>query len=199
VKVRLSEDSWAAIIGVSRTAKIQGNLLKMLDPGDSEAAAEYLRQAIAEDKDRNRKRLDITRRVQSQNADLTAAQERNEALVNELRQAAEAAEEARTEAEQARAEAERARDDIEHELDYMQKRTQFELMGRIVRVALVIIVGVGTVTTAMYATALFTAVAPSDVTLLGNTWSNMLGILLTNSFSIVATIMGIKHVTDSSG
>jgi hypothetical protein len=36
-----------------------------------------------------------------------------------------------------------------------------------------------------------------DTTLLGNAWTNMFGILLTNSFSIIGTIMGVKYATES--
>jgi hypothetical protein len=77
----------------------------------------------------------------------------------------------------------------------IQKRTQFELVGSIVRVALQIIVGVGVTTTALYAMALFQGL---DTTLLGSTWSNMFSILLTNSFSIIGTIMGVKYASAKS-
>ena len=32
-----------------------------------------------------------------------------------------------------------------------------------------------------------------DTQIIGSTWSNMFGILLTNAFSIVGTIMGVKY------
>ena len=47
----------------------------------------------------------------------------------------------------------------------------------------------------MYITALLSGV---DTTLLGNAWSNMFGILLTNSFSIIGTIMGVKYATEKT-
>jgi len=56
--------------------------------------------------------------------------------------------------------------------------------------------GVGVTTTLLYAIALFTG--GTDTTLLGNTWSNLFGILLTNSFSIIGTIMGVKYASDSA-
>ena len=37
-----------------------------------------------------------------------------------------------------------------------------------------------------------------DTALLGNTWSSLLGILLTNSFSIIGTIMGVKYASESN-
>ena len=75
----------------------------------------------------------------------------------------------------------------------MQKKTQFELISTIVKVALVVILGVGVITTVMYALALTTG---ADTQIIGSTWSNMFGILLTNAFSIVGTIMGVKYATE---
>lgn len=34
-----------------------------------------------------------------------------------------------------------------------------------------------------------------DTQIIGSTWSNMFSVLLTNAFSIVGTIMGIKYAT----
>jgi len=45
----------------------------------------------------------------------------------------------------------------------------------------------------MYALALTTG---ADTQIIGSTWSNMFGILLTNAFSIVGTIMGVKYATE---
>jgi len=75
----------------------------------------------------------------------------------------------------------------------MQKRTQFELIGTIVKVALWVIIGVGVLTTLMYGWAITSG---TDTQIIGSTWSNMFGILLTNAFSIVGTIMGVKYATD---
>ena len=75
----------------------------------------------------------------------------------------------------------------------MQKKTQFELISTIVKVALYVIIGVGILTTVMYGLALFSG---ADTQIIGSTWSNMFGILLTNAFSIVGTIMGVKYATE---
>jgi len=45
----------------------------------------------------------------------------------------------------------------------------------------------------MYAWAMSSG---TDTQIIGSTWSNMFGILLTNAFSIVGTIMGVKYATD---
>ena len=76
----------------------------------------------------------------------------------------------------------------------MQKKSQFELIGTIVRVALYVILGVGIVTTAIYMLAIYT---DKDTQIIGSTWSNMFGILLTNAFSIVGTIMGVKYASEN--
>ena len=92
--------------------------------------------------------------------------------------------------------AEKAKEEAVYDLDLMQKKSQFELIGRIVQVALWIIMGVGITTTVLYSIALFN---PSvDTTLLGNAWSNLFGILLTNSFSIIGTIMGVKYASEGN-
>jgi len=93
--------------------------------------------------------------------------------------------------------AESAKKAAENDLDLVQKKTQFELIGNIVNVALYTIMGVGIITTALYAAALFWG-GSQDTTLLGNTWSNLFGILLTNSFSIIGTIMGVKYAAEKS-
>ena len=82
-----------------------------------------------------------------------------------------------------------------NDLDLMQKKTQFELIGRIVSMALWIIAGVGIFTTALF---MFAMITDRDLTIIGNTWSNLFGILLTNSFSIIGTIMGVKYASEGN-
>lgn len=198
--LKLSDDVWASLIVLAQQNKIylEGNVLKVLDPGDSQAYQGYLRQAVAADAEKREKRLEVSKGVQATNSELIAAKEALEASEAELKAALEKAYRAQEEAEESRQDAERAREEAVKDLDYLQKRTQFELMGQIVRVALWVVVGVGAVTTGMYAVALFGPdTNASDTTLLANTWSNMFGILLTNSFSIIGTIMGVKYATDS--
>ena len=91
--------------------------------------------------------------------------------------------------------AEEAKVAAENDLDIMQKKSQFELIGNIVNYALYIIVGTGVVTTSLYLMAIMTE--SNETTLIGNTWSNLFGILLTNSFSIIGTIMGVKYASGS--
>jgi methyl-accepting chemotaxis protein len=83
-----------------------------------------------------------------------------------------------------------------NDLDIVMKKSQSELIKIIVKVALAVIVGVGLVTTILYWAAIITG---QDTQIIGSTWSNMFSVLLTNAFSIVGTIMGIKYATQESG
>ena len=96
--------------------------------------------------------------------------------------------------EQARIEAETSKEVALNDLDLLQKKTQTELIGKIVRVALIVILSVGVITTGLYVTAMLT---DKDTQIVGSTWSNMFGILLTNAFSIIGTIMGVKYASEN--
>ena len=82
-----------------------------------------------------------------------------------------------------------------NDLDVVLKKSQNELIKIIVKCALAVIVGVGLVTTGLYWIAIITN---QDTQIIGSTWSNMFSVLLTNAFSIVGTIMGIKYATQDS-
>jgi hypothetical protein len=207
----------------AKKISLEGNILKVIDPdGDVEFEA-YIKESIEKDKDNRRKRLDVTRQVQSQNTDLTKWKKENERVNKQLTKALEEAEEsnkamlvakqeaelaledaqkakidaenARVEAEKARHEAEQAKNLAENDLELMQKKTQFELIGSIVKVALWVIMGVGGVVTAVYLIALFKGL---NTDVIGSTWTNIVSILLTNSFSIVGTIMGVKYANQDN-
>ena len=79
-----------------------------------------------------------------------------------------------------------------NDLDVMIKKSQSELIKVIVKCALSVIIGVGVVTTVLYWMAMVTG---KETQIIGSTWSNMFSVLLTNAFSIVGTIMGIKYAT----
>ena len=111
----------------------------------------------------------------------------------ELQDALEEARNATWEAEKLKEEAEKGKEQALEDLELMQKRSQFELIGMIVRIALIVICGVGVITTIMYGIALTSG---QDTQIIGSTWSNMFGILLTNAFSIVGTIMGVKYASE---
>jgi methyl-accepting chemotaxis protein len=79
-----------------------------------------------------------------------------------------------------------------NDLDAMIKKSQSELIKIIVKCSLAVIIGVGIVTTILYWVAIVTN---KETQIIGSTWSNMFSVLLTNAFSIVGTIMGIKYAT----
>ena len=216
--MKLDKNTKNQLIELYKTKKIslEGNILKLIEPDGDEEFTSYIKESIDRDKDSRRKRLDITKQVQIQNADLTKWKNENERVNKELTSALEEAKEssksmlvakqeaedsleeaqkARFEAEKARQEAENAKISAENNLDLIQKKSQFELIGTIVRVALWVILGVGIVTTGMYLLALSMGL---DTTVIASTWSNIIGILLTNAFSIVGTIMGVKYASESN-
>lgn len=178
MKLNLNEEARAALIdiGGSRGIFIEGNILKLLEPSD-DSFKEYIDTAIQKDDERRKKRLEITKQVQDKNKELQQKADENDSLMLELKEALKIAEDAK----------EAALSD----LDVIQKKSQFQLIGSIVSYALWVIVGTGIITTFMYAMAIYWG--STETTLIGNTWSNLFGILLTNSFSIIGTIMGVKY------
>jgi hypothetical protein len=87
---------------------------------------------------------------------------------------------------------EKEKDAALNDLDAIIKKGQSELIKVIVKCALAVIIGVGIVTTLLYWAAIITN---KETQIIGSTWSNMFSVLLTNAFSIVGTIMGIKYAT----
>jgi len=189
--IEITEHTRNVLLEVAKKKKIyvEGNFLKLLKaPKGDKEFEEYLTVCKDKDSTARKKRLSVTKQVQSQNKELEKAAKENEQLLLDLQVALD-------EAKEAEKEAQKLRDEAVEDLDMLQKRTQFELIGLIVKVALIIIIGVGVTTTLLYSVAML---AGEDTTLLGNAWSNMFGILLTNSFSIIGTIMGVKYATEKN-
>ena len=194
--IEVTEHTRNVLLEVAKTKKIyvEGNFLKLLKaPKGDKEFEEYLLFCKEKDKTTRRKRLEVTKQVQQQNKELIAKQEETDSLMLELQEALESAKNAEWEADKLREEAEKGKEKALEDLDLMQKRSQFELIGTIVRVALIIIVSVGIITSLMYGIALLSG---QDTQIIGSTWSNMFGILLTNAFSIVGTIMGVKYASE---
>ena len=122
------------------------------------------------------------------------AQEENSKITEDLKIALEAAEEEKRKAELSKLDADKAKDAALNDLDILQKKSQTALISTIVKVALIVILSVGVITTLMYSIAMITG---KDTQIIGSTWSNMFGILLTNAFSIVGTIMGVKYASEN--
>ena len=189
---------------------LEGNILKIIEADEDDIEfSTYLSEAIDKDKSTRKRRLEVTKQVQEQNDELLSWQRENQHLTDSLKlalseseqskseaiAAKEEAEQARALAEESRIEAEDAKDLALNDLDILQKKSQTELISTIVKVALAVILSVGVITTIMYAIAMWTG---KDTQIIGSTWSNMFGILLTNAFSIVGTIMGVKYASEKS-
>jgi Fe2+ transport system protein B len=177
------------ILGAYKDTRLmlEGNILKVIkaEEGDDEFAA-YIKEATEKDKDNRRRRLEITKQVQERNKELQNTEAKILSINEELKTALD-------DAETAKKSAEAAKDAALNDLDVLQKRSQTELISTIVKVALFVILGVGVITTVLYMIAMF---AGKDTQIIGSTWSNMFGILLTNAFSIVGTIMGVKYASE---
>ena len=171
-----------------RRLNLEGNILKIFEAeeGDDEFKR-YLDTSLEKDRESRKKRLEVTKQIQSRNKELLESEEENIRINEELKIALK-------ESEEAKEDATRAKDEALNDLDVLQKRSQTELIGTIVRVALGVILSVGVITTIMYGIAMSTG---KDTQIIGSTWSNMFGILLTNAFSIVGTIMGVKYASEN--
>ena len=186
--VKVTKHTRDLLLEIAKTKKVylEGNILKLITSDDDEFN-QYIKTCVDRDKETRRKRLAVTKDVQKKNQELKSAFE-------DLHLSKDEAHRLKDEAEQLRDEAEMAKEIAETDLSLLQKKTQTELMGNIVNVALFVIVGVGIVTTIMYLVAI---VADVETQVIGSTWSNLTGILLTNAFSIVGTIMGVKHANST--
>jgi Fe2+ transport system protein B len=199
---------------------LEGNILKLIDSEEDSEFSQYIKTCIDKDKESRKKRLDITKQIQNKNTELENLNTENTRILeelqitldnvenskqqiecqnNELLTWKEENERIQNELQEEMKRTESAREDAEHakanalsDLDLLQKKTQTELMGNIVKVALGVIMFVAVITTSMY---VFSIVMGKEVNTIGPAWSNMFGILLTNAFSIVGTIMGVKYAT----
>ena len=181
--ITFSKDTCNDLIALYKTKKIslEGNILKVIKGGDSEFQ-KYLEDAKQRDNDTRRKRLEITKQVQQQYKDLIDSNTEREKLMAELQASL--------------AQSEKLKNAAVEDLETLQKRTQFELVGLIVKVALAVIGTVAFLTSILY----FYVISKGlDAKIIESTWSNLFGILLTNSFSIIGTIMGVKYASGEKG
>jgi len=160
---------------------LEGNILKVIDPESDKEFSKYIKKCIDEDKSRQTKRLGITKTVQKQNLDLQKAKDEIERINEELKNSLD--------------ETNKAKELVEYDLDILQKKNQYQLINTIVNVALVVIVGVGILTTLMYMITMFSG---KDTQIIASAWTNTISILLTNAFSIVGTIMGVKYLQEEN-
>jgi hypothetical protein len=204
----------------TRGIGLEGNIIKLFDTDGDDEFKKYIDSCLEDDKEKRRLRLTITKQIQSQNKELSELNQENQRILSELQQTLSDVEESRltfevqnrelnewkldnirlteeltnemVKSEKARVDAETAKKNAENDLDLLQKKNQTELISIIVKVALWMIVGVGVTTTAVY---IITLSMGKDTQIISAAWANMFGILLTNAFSIVGTIMGIKYAS----
>jgi flagellar biosynthesis GTPase FlhF len=204
MKIQKSTRDILLEIAKHKRVYVEGNFLKLIEPeeGDEEFE-EYLKLCKEKDSTSRRKRLEVTKQVQKQNSELERAQKENkrvnrqlekalneaidfaeqskkskeeaETAKEELEVALQLAEQSKEEAHKLKSEAEHAKEVAETDLSLLQKKTQTELMGSIVRVALWVIMGVGFVTTGLY---VFVLLLGHDSKIIESTWSNLFGILI---------------------
>lgn len=164
---------------------LEGNILKLIDCGSDEELSNYIKEVSDRDREIRKKRLDITKQIQAQNIELKELAEKNEEHKKQL-------ELALKEAEEAKKKVEIAKKEVEQDLNVLQQKTQNQLVESIVKVSLAIIVGIAITVTIMF-------FVKEDNQIVESAWSNMFGILLTNSFSIIGTIMGVKYASGGKG
>lgn len=160
---------------------LEGNILKLIDCVGDEELSSYIKEVTERDREIRKKRLDITKQIQAQNIELKELAEKNEEHKKQL-------ELALKEAEEAKKKVELAKREVEQDLNILQQKTQNQLVESIVKVSLAIIVGIAITVTIMF-------FVKEDNQIVESAWSNMFGILLTNSFSIIGTIMGVKYAS----
>ena len=223
--ITLDKQSKEKLIDLYNTKSVglEGNILRLFDTENDEEFKSYIETCIAKDKETRRIRLSVTKEVQNKNNELVELNAENQRILEELQETLHEVEDAKltyevqnrelnewklenirlteelknemVKSEQARLEAEKAKQHAENDLDLIQKKNQTELISIIVKVALWMIIGVGVITTGMYLMAILRGV---DTSVIGSTWSNIIGILLTNAFSIIGTIMGVKYASEKN-
>jgi len=188
-KIKFSKTSAEQILELKKhNIRIEGNFLKVIDTSDNEELSNYVNECIEKDTETRKKRLEITRKVQDQNKELIDWKDKNEKAQKDLQVALE-------EANKAKALAEKAKNSAEEDLDFIVKKNQNELVNKIVSTSLIVILGVGLITSILY---FYTIVTGNENQIIESSWANMFSILLTNSFSIIGTIMGVKHMQSSN-
>ena len=82
-----SDEIRKAFIDLAQSTKVylEGNILKLIDPGDDSDFRAYLEEAVRRDKLARQRRLAITKQIQQQNKELIYHDEKNQLLNDELK------------------------------------------------------------------------------------------------------------------
>ena len=82
-----SDEIRKAFIDLAQSTKVylEGNILKLIDPGDDPEFRAYLEESVRKDKFARQRRLAITKQIQQQNKELIYHDEKNQLLNDELK------------------------------------------------------------------------------------------------------------------
>lgn len=181
--MKLNSETKAQLLEWAKTKNIflEGNILKVIETDNDEEFLKYIRFASEKDAESRRKRLEMTKQVQKQNTELIKWKTENEKINSELKIALD--------------NSQKSKEIVLNDLDLLQKKTQYQLIESIVKVSLWVICGIGIITTLLFTMTILLGI---ENKIIESIWSNMFGILLTNSFSIIGTIMGVKYASDKN-
>ena len=86
MKIKVDKGTRKQLLDIYKSKRIylEGNILKLIDCDGDEEFQLYVEAAINKDKEVRRKRLDITKRVQSQNTELVNGQNENDRVNKQL-------------------------------------------------------------------------------------------------------------------
>jgi hypothetical protein len=181
--MKFNSETKAQLINWAKTKNIflEGNILKVIELDEDEEFTKYIRFAIDKDTETRKKRLEMTKQIQKQNNELIKWKSENEKINSELKIALDSSQ--------------KSKEIVLNDLELLQKKTQYQLIETIVKVSLWVICGIGIVTTLLFTMTILMGI---ENKIIESIWSNMFGILLTNSFSIIGTIMGVKYASEKN-
>jgi hypothetical protein len=162
---------------------LEGALLKVVIRGntlDDSDWIEYLKVASSRDEIKSSERVELTQEALNQKSELERAHKKIKQQYELLKK------------EKAKVE-----DDVctlEKNLKVLREKNQLKLMNNVVNICLRIIIGIG-LSCSIILVVMILFGKQSD--LVESTWSQSILLMLSNSFSIIATIQGVKSIKDN--
>lgn len=162
---------------------LEGALLKVISKSNTlrdEDWIGYLKLASERDEIKSRERVELTQEALNQKSELERAHKKIKQQYELLK------------TEKAKVE-----DDVcnlEKNLKVLREKNQLKIMNNVVNICLRIIIGIG-VSCSLILIIMLICGNQSD--LVESTWSQSILLMLSNSFSIIATIQGVKSLKDS--
>ena len=162
---------------------LEGALLKVISKSNTlrdEDWLEYLELAHDRDDIKSKERVELTQEALNQKTELEKAHKKIKQQYELLKK------------EKAKVE-----DDVctlEKNLKVLREKNQLKIMNNVVNICLRIIIGIGVSCSLILVFMLFFG-KQSD--LVESTWSQSILLMLSNSFSIIATIQGVKSIKEN--